>query len=409
MPTALRSPLGAAGALAIGTLLAAPLTASPLSAASQTAVQEVGSRVVTQPLLEVTIDMATGERTIGGGDDKDSASYVTAFENNDQSGRYATVAFASNPLEFLDWGEFSSPSGTDIISRLSFGYATNELDADAGGDGVDLSVSVYSGAQGGCGDGGLVPLRTLDFAGLPGSPDGSLIGIVVTVILSGGNEFCLPDGPFGFGFVSTDVDQNGFYSETGPLQCFAGDLAGNPQVDPDANGQVNLVDVWESDVTTGVCQGSINWTGTFNDASFLLVLETPDPAAGPMASATFENGTGVNPASYSVTSPPVLGGYYSGLDSPAMGGTGVFLFGYERGLSAPLSTPFGELLLDPSSTNVLAGLEGPYLFGTPNLAVWSLPVPCDLTLCGTEFRTQTMEFGAGFRLLHNAQDLVVGF
>jgi len=356
---------------------------------------------------EITYDYATGEITYGSPTEKSGAGFVERWVNADQSGRAGFRGGIQTPEEVLDWGVLTKDTGTEIVSRFSFGYATTALDDSIGGPGASAVLRFYDGATGGCSDAGRRPVAEFASSNLLGSIDGLPQGVVVTVLLSGDDVFCLRDGAFGFGFLSFDQTSGGLYDATVPLLCFAGDPAGNPVVDPDAEGQVSLVDAYDPDVETGFCASEFDYGFGVDDASFLLHLEAPDVSGADVASATFRNGSGVNPTTYAVHVPPVLGALFSASDARTNGGTGVLQFGYEDALGGlPLGS--GELLIDPSSPNVLAGLEGPYAFDSTGNAAWRLAVPCDLDLCGYAFSTQTLEFGWGLQL-KNAQDLVVGF
>ena len=377
-----------------------------LSAAASAQSSE-SARPEAPDLTHFFYDLGTGEITFGSSGPKTGSGYVERFVNNDQSGRAGYRGAVFQQEELLDWGVLSLDTGTDIIARLTFGYSTTALDDSIGGAGANVTLRLYEGATGGCADAGRTPAAELVLTGLPGSTDGLPKGFVTTVVLDGADAFCLDPGPFGFGFTSSDTTTGGFFDATVPLLCYAGDPFGNPTMDLDTNGQVSRYNVYDATVETGICTFDGDFGGGIDDASFLLYLETPDVASAPAASASFRNGLGTNPAGYAVALPPTLDGFFSASVQSAAGGLGTFLFGYQ-GDDSGTPTPFGEVLLDLGSPNVLAGLEGPYLFDSSGVAAFRLAVPCDLDLCGLKFATQALEFGAGLQL-HNAQDLVVGF
>lgn len=385
--------LSAAALLALGSSLGAQLDAT-------------GPQDLSAP-THFFYDLETGTVTYDSSDQKDGTGYVERFVNNDQSGRAGFRGAVFDQEELLDWGVLTTDTGTDIVSRFTFGYATTTLDDSLGGPGANITIRFYQGATGGCADAGRVPVAEFALTGMPGSEDGLPKGFVSTILLTGDEAFCLASGAFGFGFTSSDTTTGGFFDATVPLLCEAGDPFGNPMMDPDTNGQVSRFNTYEPSVELGVCTFDGDYGGGVDDASHLLILESPDLTGAPVAQATFRNGLGTNPAGYSVALPPVLGSFFSASVASGSGGSGVFLFGFE-GSDAGLPTPFGELLLNASTPNALAGLEGPYLFSSGGVASFRLPVPCDLDLCGYEFTTQPLEFGAGLQF-HNAQDLTVGF
>ena len=138
---------------------------------------------------------------------------------------------------------------------------------------------------------------------------------------------------------------------------------------------------------------------------------TSTPSGGPLllpprASATFRNGSGVNPASYLVQAPPVLGGEFRATVDVGSS-LGAFLVGYTA--PARIPTSVGEALVHPLSPGgeLLGPFTGPYIQAGTGIADVRIPVPNDPTLSGFRMKTQAIEFGGGAQLT-NAQDLVFG-
>lgn len=137
-------------------------------------------------------------------------------------------------------------------------------------------------------------------------------------------------------------------------------------------------------------------------ASYISVL------APPTASATFRNGSGVNPSIFTSTSLPIIGTIWnSTVDAGAVGGTGlVLVLGFSGSLTG-VPTGFGELLVDVGAQFTLLA------FGIPfgGIASVSYPVPNDANLAGLAVFTQAYVDGVtgGSGQLTNAYDLIVGF
>lgn len=167
-------------------------------------------RSLTTAPRHATLDFATGKVTPG--DEKRGVSLVTIWDNSDFSGFYFQPG---TDEEWLDWGIITSTSGSDIVGQYSFGYATTALSTAVGGPGASFCVNFYGGALGFCSESGqgLLPDASFCFSGLPGaSSSGIAAGWILTVTVTGGFEFELGAGAFGFSL--SDLD-----GESGPLLC----------------------------------------------------------------------------------------------------------------------------------------------------------------------------------------------
>jgi len=387
-----------------------------LALAAMSTVGTAQTQTDTVPVTSVgtaKITMSTGEIVRGDAGEK-TAGVANAFTNTDTSGFFGVGAVTNtatgNLVEWLDFGAYTADTGSDIVGEFTFGYGTSVTDALAGGPGATVTLRFYDGITGFCADSGAAPTATFEFTGLPGGPGGGAgAGWLITVDLTGGFEFCGSGQAqnFGFGFTTEDDTAADGTRDTGPLLCYAGDIS-DPVNIPDSNGQQDIFDEWDETPESNLCLGTFFFGGAPNNfSSWYLTVETADTSGAANADSSFRNGTGVNPANYTVSAPPVLGGAFQASDTQTNGGLGVFIVGYAPPLT--LNPQFGEVLVniaDPGGEQ-LAGFNGPYVFASGTASI-TIPVPKNLNLCGVGLATQTVEFGGGVQL-HNAQDLTVGF
>lgn len=397
-------------ALSLLTLLALTTPSNELSTPAQDGLQTARF----QTLGSASLHVATGELVRGNSQDK-SAGLAAAFVNTDTSGFYGTGftvhSTTGNATEWVDFGVITTDTGSELVGRFTFGYGTSVLDTTLGGPGAQLTLRFFDGITGFCADSGSAPTASFSFTDLPGAAPGTEAAWIITVDLTGGFEFASSGvgNHFGLGVSSFDDYDADFNQDTGPLFCYAGDPAGpnsSATIDPDTNGQVNAIDLWDAASKLELCLGTFFIRGTLNIASFYLAIDTADTTGAAAASATFRN-AGSNPGNYSVTAVPRLGSSYGATDTQSNGGLGIFVVGYATTLG--LATPYGHLLVnvsDPAGP-LLTGHNGPYPF-TAGTAAVDIPIPTDLTLCGFSLSTQSLEFGGGIQL-HNAQDLILGF
>ena len=229
---------------------------------------------------------------------------------------------------------------------------------DVDGDGtVDLAAGL-AGNVGGGSDQGAIWILFL-------KPDGTVRGVQEISTTDGGFTGPLTGSNY-FGFACEgigDHDGDGFLDLVG----------GAPYADP---GGVDAGSIW------------------------ILHLQ-----GCPSVGATFRNpdvGGYVNPAGYTVSSLPLLGGTFTATIATT-GGSGGCLVGY--GATTAQTTAFGNLLVD--TLHPMGELLGaPYALGDP--AVISIPVPDLPSLCGCALSTQAVIFGGASWILTNAQDLVLG-
>jgi len=150
---------------------------------------------------------------------------------------------------------------------------------------------------------------------------------------------------------------------------------------------------------TGIAQGSGGHIGPYLDLQAAIL------AIDSKASAVVNEGTGANGLHYHTSSLPILGTTWTAeVNGSFHAGAGqTAIVGYSAPL-APTGTPFGELLVDLSST--WAFTSGAYSGGA--VAYHSVAVPADPTLVGLWTYTQAVIFGGGPELL-NGFDLRTGY
>jgi hypothetical protein len=124
------------------------------------------------------------------------------------------------------------------------------------------------------------------------------------------------------------------------------------------------------------------------------------------ASATVRNGTGINALVFASLTDPVLGALWtSQIDASGHPGAGLtYVLGYEADLMPGIVLALGELLVDISSTNVLASPANS--FG--GIATHFNLIPHDVALAGYFVSTQGVILGSGAELV-NAVDLILGY
>ena len=144
--------------------------------------------------------------------------------------------------------------------------------------------------------------------------------------------------------------------------------------------------------------GSLDPDGTRADMGSEYFVQIP-------AAAAQRNGTGLNPLVYTSSNTPVIGSSWiaqvdtSGFGFPVLMSR---IYAYGRA-SAPRSSPYGEFLVDLSSS--LVGIST--AFPVAGNATHSIGIPLDYSLVGRSLATQAAVFGSTIRLT-NALDLTAG-
>ncbi|MEW6071864.1 MAG: hypothetical protein AB1726_04610 [Planctomycetota bacterium] len=279
-------------------------------------------------------------------------------------------------------------AATDIVGWFEFAYGTTVLDTSVGGPGATLCTSFYGGATGWCAESGLglLPDAQFCFSGLAGTTNTWPAGWIYSVTITGGWEFLLPDGPFGYSLRMFDT-------ETGPLLCYAGSPGGGT----DANGIDDIFDAYVPDLATGTC-GSYN-LGAWNFTSWWMHIAKEN---GPPAVCAWYCGSGVNCNGYAVVAPVSLGGTFVSSVTACGGNTGALLAAYMTPLT--FLTGWGEILVNIADPNgELLGL--PAALGNP--AILALPVPIHLGFASLTIYVQAAGFGGGVNL-HCAYACTIG-
>lgn len=332
--------------------------------------------------IHFTYHWATGQITRGSGPPASSADVPQpSYANDTFSGLYLLAQIGN---ELIDWGVKSGGLG-GMMTSFDLSYGASVLDTSVGGPGAKFNVVLYSGMIGNCapGDPGVV-IGEFPFTGLPSSPDGNAYVYNMTVDLSGA-PLQFPDGPIGISYHNSG-------GGVGPMMVPIGCCN---------TGTKDRVDKYKYPATQNPCKGSQGYTPAGNTSYHLVIYE--DPAAG-TATATINNGSGVNALDFQSLSLPVLG--TSWLSSVALlPSTAVTVVAYSAIPAAPSPFPFGagELLVP------IAPL--PFLQFTQD-GNHSLGIPASPTWSGVPLYTQALRVNLVPGLLSmdalNGIDLVIG-
>ena len=267
---------------------------------------------------------ATGERSTGGSQE---VSTTMCYDNAALSGFSGIVPIG---VEAVDWG-IKGCQGTSIVTRLAIGYATTALDPSLGGPGATFEFALYDGTLGF----GFLGTQVARFAltGMPGTTTPGQVHTFALFLDFGNAPLQLPDGNVGYGFHGKD-------GATGPLLT----TAPNPQL-----GTQDLLDLYTpapADPSNYLVTGP-PFPGQ-NTGSIALQIEQLEP--DPLANTVLENGSGVNPVVFTEVQAAVLGTTWVGTVAlSGFPGASITALGVSEGAFTPVITPFGELLVDPTS------------------------------------------------------------
>jgi hypothetical protein len=176
-------------------------------------------------------------------------------------------------------------------------------------------------------------------------------------------------------------------------------------------GSANAMDI-DTSSGTAVAYGTLR-TGNLITIDLATGNETPvgntgltgldailfDVPLGPVASCTFRNGLGGNPAIFTCVSKPVVGQPWLADVSLALDTLATFV---GVGIGGPTS---GILVFGGSELLILP----PYPIVVSALGAHSTPIPPSPTLLGVTVATQGGQINTSGIVLANAQDLVLGF
>jgi len=312
-------------------------------------------------LQRFELDWATGEikRTSGGFNPGEDAPLIT-YANDFTVGLYFP---APGPDEHVDWG-VKNGNSSGFMSSFELAYGTSTLDTSVGGPGAAFTVTLYSGTLGFCNpnDPGTV-VGTFVFSGLPSSPDGFAYGFGMTVDLSSAS-LPMPDGPIGIGYSGGD-------GTSGPMLI---------QVGCCNTGTVDAVDVHKAPASQGPCKQTGYYSPQGNTSFYLTITED---SAGATASATINNGNGVNQVAFNPTNNPVLGTTWQSTVSYTLS-TVLSAVAYSAAPATPSPFPLGapgELLIP------IVPLPFLQISTTGQHAI---PIPADPIWTGTKLYTQAL-------------------
>ncbi|MFT5462033.1 MAG: hypothetical protein ACI8QS_000905 [Planctomycetota bacterium] len=339
------------------------------------------------PVQHYTLHYATGVIT------KDTAAdasqlgvqgaSVPSYANNCTTGSF----FGAGADEVIDWG-VKAAGASSVVDSFVIGYATDAVDTTIGGPGATLDIAFYEGTLG-FGALGTEAAR-YSLAGLPGSASGGFAGYALTVDLTGGFEFCLADGPIGYGYCTLDP------GTTGPLIT---DIGGCP------NGQDDAFDSYVCPATAGVLNGTFFFGGSPTASWFIEIYEDDGLE---VATTALNNGSGINPVVLTDGGvAPVLNGVWPVMVDTASSGHGLSACLWYKGSlpAGSLIIGAGEVIVDPTSSLDFSSI----VVGT-GLNDHSIAVPKDVTLIGTDYTVQAILYTGGPPVaLSNAIDINVGF
>jgi len=295
--------------------------------------------------------------------------------------------------ELVNWG-FKNCPGASRLRSITLLYLSEAQDVAAGGPGGVLQFSLWSGTRGFNRLGTEIFRRTIT-----GLPSGHLVSPTTFLTLDfGANPLPLPDGNIGWGFLQLDGD-------TGPVLVTA------PNV---LIGTVDAMDIY----SPGPAQAA-TYLGTFNYGGSGTIchcantfIQLDEIANNEVASTTVLNGSGVNPQILEELFPPRIGQLWAvrvDVPNPCPGGTlcsgnpdFTILFLSAGNLAAPLASPYGEVLIDPSQR-----LSAPLL----GEGAYFRLLPSDISLVGVVLYAQaaTLPPASPTVALTNALRLRVGY
>jgi len=144
-----------------------------------------------------------------------------------------------------------------------------------------------------------------------------------------------------------------------------------------------------------------NGTDTQLETNYIVVTQTT------YASATFYNGTGVNPAVFTSTSLPILGTQWTSyIDGGSLGAGGLTFIAIYSAPHGGIMLAIGELLFDPTSEWLFTSLAT----GGTGISNHSVTVPSDPALAGVNAYAQGfLNNVGGSGQLANAYHLVLGY
>ena len=343
---------------------------------------------ITGPVQHYTLNYKTGKlaKLDGAVAVPTSKQAVAAptYVNDCTSGSFS----GTGPVdELVDWG-VKAGGLTGLVDSFSFGYATDAVDTGIGGPGASVEVAFYTGTTG-FGTLGTEVAR-FSFTGLPGASMPGFAGFILTVTDA---DFCLPDGPIGYGYCSSDA------GTTGPLLIDETLCA--------ANGITTGFDVYTCPGPVGGYVGTFTFGSTPSDDSFFMVINEDDGTE--VATTAVNNGSGANPILASDGGvPAVLGGTWPvTIDNTAGYTTSVGLMTVG---SLPPGTLFlvgGEVIVDVTNPNGFVLTNNVLGAGIND---HSEAVPKTLSLLGVDLTFQGLLFGGITPYqLTNGIDLHVGF
>jgi len=193
----------------------------------------------------------------------------------------------------------------------------------------------------------------------------------------------------GADMADVDISTDGGTTWTNVFSYFGATFSGQESIDMTAYAGTTVMVRWH-----------------YYMANYEWYWHVDDVCLFALASATSRN-AGTNPASYTVTQPPIAGGPFDA--EVDLAGTTGHNYALIAGYLAPLTLtlPGGQTLLidvtDPGGE-----VMGQLLTPGP-IAYFHCDLPCDPGIVGVMVASQGVHVGGAVFVLSNAQDLVVGY
>ena len=391
------------------------------AALAQTRPKLTHIRRMTEPLVPVDLDLATGvvtRRSRAQARASSPFNTCVSLNNLDMSGFVGIDSFGCEWYEQANKGFGHSGGKSTFMTAFLFAYCSSAQDLRSGGVGGSAVITFregYTGPTGGIGSGrsGNV-VATYNLSGLPavtGNPGffGSFKCYFMRVRTTTPAPMqtsppatryesgaCIPDGPIGYGWRFADIGYAGSnfaLAQTFPFLTCVQSCSG---VGPAQSGVGdNLLDQYDCIGKPGGLLSTFTFGTTTTFTSFGMQIREAEAIES--VGATF-NGSGVNPVILTGTTPAAVlkARWKVFLDcstNPTGGGPtnpaelAIFRISFKPALAAPIAGPFGEQLVSLTGSGrnlVKAHLGGVVSPGPPA----GILIPYDLGLYNLSYVVQ---------------------
>jgi hypothetical protein len=319
-------------------------------------------------VLHVTYDVASDRiRSVRDANPNEFGLGSFCFDNSESTDpSIFPYVVANSGEDLLNWGTKNCP-GASRLRSFTMAYRSEANDPAFGGPGAVFSVALYSGTTG-FGQPGTEVFRHT-FSGLPTA--GGLTGFVIFTVDFGIDPLPLADGAFGWSYLQLDGD-------SGPLLV----RAPKPLL-----GTRDAIDIYSpGPATPATYIGTFNYggcTGGSGEECANTWMQLDEIANNEVADSAVLNGSGANPVLLREIFPARLGRVWAvRVDATVpdpYANPYTILFGSRAAAATPISTRYGEFLLDPAQQAF-----------RPNLAEagYTFSIPADTALVGLRFFVQ---------------------